>query len=54
METYQFVMSKDLVSEQEEIKFSNIIKWYKILTMLQKKTYKSTIQVGHKFLIIYT
>ena len=29
IETYAYGMSKDLVSEKEEIKCSNIIKWYK-------------------------
>ena len=29
IETYAYGTSKDLVSDKEEIKFSNIIKWYK-------------------------
>ena len=40
-ETYAYRTSKDLVSEKEEIKCSNIMKRYKkwlILMMLQKKT----------------
>ena len=41
IETYAYGMSKDLVSEKEEIKCNNIIKQYKkclTLMMLQKKT----------------
>ena len=37
IETYAYGTSKDLVSEKEQIKCSNIIKWYKkwlILIML--------------------
>ena len=29
METYAYGISKDLVSDKEEIQCSNIIKWYK-------------------------
>ena len=29
IETYEYGMSKDLVSEKEEIKCNNIIRWYK-------------------------
>ena len=41
IETYAYGTSKDLVCKKEEIKCSNIIKWYKqwlILMVLQKKT----------------
>ena len=41
IETYVYGMSRDLVSEKEEIKCSNIIKRYKKwlnLMILQKKT----------------
>ena len=41
IETYAYGMSKDLVSEKEEIKCNNITKQYKkwlTLMMLQKKT----------------
>ena len=41
METYAYGTRKVLVSEREEIKYSNIIKQYKkrlTLMMLQKKT----------------
>ena len=60
IETYVYGMSKDLVSEKEVIKYDNIIKRLKWLTlinntnMLQKKTWKNIIQIGHKFLIIHT
>ena len=40
IETYAYGTSKDLVSEKEEIKCNNIIKWCKkllTLMMLQKK-----------------
>ena len=40
-ETYVYGTIKDLVIEKEEIKCSNIIKWYKkllTLMMLRKKT----------------
>ena len=40
-ETSAYGTSKDLVSEKEEIKCNNIIKWYKkwsTLMMLQRKT----------------
>ena len=40
-ETYIYEKIKDLVIEKEEIKCSNITKWYKkllTLMMLQKKT----------------
>ena len=43
IETYAYGMSKDLVSEKEEIKCNNIIKWCKkllTLMMLQKKNIK--------------
>ena len=60
IETYVYGMSKDLVSEKEVIKYDDIIKRLKWLTlinntnMLQKKTWKNIIQIGHKFLIIHT
>ena len=60
IETYVYGMSKDLVSEKEVIKYDNIIKRLKWLTLinntnvLQKKTWKNIIQIGHKFLIIHT
>ena len=41
IETYAYRTSKDLVSEKEEIKCNNKIKWYKKwldLIVLQKKT----------------
>ena len=41
IETYAYGTSKDLVSEKEEIKYNNKIKWYKKwldLIVLQKKT----------------
>ena len=44
METYAYGMSKDLISEKEEIKCNGIIKGYKkwlSLMMLQKKTKKA-------------
>ena len=44
METYAYGMSKDLISEKEEIKCNSIIKGYKkwlSLMMLQKKTKKA-------------
>ena len=44
METYAYGMSKDLISEKEEIKCNGIIKGYKkwlSLVMLQKKTKKA-------------
>ena len=35
IETYAYGTSKDLVSDKEEIKCNNIIKWYKkLLTLL--------------------
>ena len=37
-ETYAYGTSKDLVSEKEEIECNSIIKRYKTLMMLQKKT----------------
>ena len=57
IETYAYVTSKVLVVEIEEIKCSKIIKSYKkwlILMMLQKKTEKNIIQIGHTFLTIHT
>ena len=57
IETYAYVTSKDLVSKKEEIKCNNIIKRYKkwlVFMMLQKKTQKNIIQIGHRFLIIHT
>ena len=57
IETYGYGTSKDLVSEKEEIKCNNKIKWCKkwlTLMLLQKKTQKSIIQLGHKLLIIHT
>ena len=59
IKTYAYGTIKDLLSEKEEIKCSNIIKRYKerlTLMMLQKKKkHKRTfIQIGHKFLIIHT
>ena len=41
IEAYAYGTNKDLVSEKEDIKCNNIIKWYKkwlTLMMLQKKT----------------
>ena len=46
MGMYAYATSKDAVSEKEEIKCNNLIKWYKkwlTLIMLQKETYKSRI-----------
>ena len=40
IKTYEYGRNKDLVSQKEEIKCSNVIKWYKkllTLMMLQKK-----------------
>ena len=58
IKTYAYGTIKDLLSEKEEIKCSNIIKRYEerlTLMMLQKKKHKRTfIQIGHKFLIIHT
>ena len=57
IETYAYETRKDLVSKKEEIKCNNIIKRYRkilILIMLQKKTSKNIIQIGHEFLIIHT
>ena len=56
IETYEYGTSKNLVSETEEIKCNNIMNWYKKLLdlmMLQKRTQKHLIQVGHKFVIIH-
>ena len=41
IETYAYVIIKDLVNEKEDIKCNNIIKWIRkwlTLMMLQKKT----------------
>ena len=57
IETCAYVTSKVLVVEKEEIKCSKIIKSYKkwlTLMMLQKKTEKNIIQIGHTFFIIHT
>ena len=56
IETYAYGMSKGSASEKKEIKCNNIIKQYKNwlrLMMLQNKTWKNLIQVGHKFLITH-
>ena len=56
-ETYGDETRKDLVSEKEGIKCNKKIKQHKkrlTLMMLQKKTLKNIIQIGHKFLIIHT
>ena len=34
IETYAYGTSKDLVSDKEEIKYNNIIKRYKLLTLI--------------------
>ena len=50
-------MSKDLLSEKEEIKCNNIIILYKkllTLTMRKKKIQKNLIKIGQKFLFIKT
>ena len=50
IETYAYGTIRDLASEKEEIKCSNIIKRYKKwLTLMMQK---NIIQTGHKYLII--
>ena len=56
IEAFAYGISKDLVSEKEEIKCKNMIKRYKkwlTLMMLQKETQKNIFQIGRKFLIIH-
>ena len=57
IKTYAYGMSKDLLSEKEEIKCNNIIILYKkllTLTMWKKKIQKNLIKIGQKFLFIKT
>ena len=56
IEIYAVGTSKDLVSENEEIKCKNMIRQYKnnYLDNVTKKTLKNIIQIGIEFLIIHT
>ena len=48
IETYAYGASKDLLSEKEKIKYSNITKWYKkwLTLILQKKIQKNNSNWG--------
>ena len=57
IETYTYGTSKDLVSENKDIKCNNIIRLYKrwlTLMMLEKKTQTNIIQICQKLMIINT
>ena len=55
IEIHAYRMSKDLVSEEEEIKCNNAIKQWKIINFddVSKENIKNTIPMGYKFLIIH-
>ena len=55
IETHAYRMSKDLVSEEEEIKCSNVTKQWKIINFddVSKENIKKTIPMGCKFPIIH-
>ena len=57
IQTYAYGQSKYLLSEKQEIKWSNIIKRYKKMITFDdviKEKKKNIIHTGYKFLIIHT
>ena len=57
IQTYAYGQSKYLLSEKQEIKWSNIIKRYKKMINFDdviKEKKKNIIHTGYKFLIIHT
>ena len=57
IQTYAYGQSKYLLSEKEEIKWSNIIKRYKKMINFDdviKEKKKNIIHTGYKLLIIHT